>query len=330
MSFPVDTLKPHLGCAIIREIGVRLKIQYQTLYGRNRNEEFRVQHILGVGGFSLIYEVLNNKGISFAAKIVKSGNATEVSSIKHEASILSQVQGDNVIGLLYFHDGTVYDLPPYLILEHAEGSLNDIILRRCACCNHFTMTDLLNMFLQICRGMRLINQTVVHCDLNPKNILLIGDTLKIADFGVAEPLGQPAGKSEFSKHRHWEYVAPEYWEGGDDTPEMDIYCAGLIFYFAAALKYPYVFQRESDTNSESPFSLRRQGAASACKEAHTFQVAKNPLHWNAQISPNLSGLILKMIAKKPEDRFHSWDEIITILNQCAVENQTESQRTQVP
>ncbi len=60
---------------------------------------------------------------------------------------------------------------------------------------------------------------------------------------------------------------------------------------------------------------------SAYREAHATQVAENPSKWNAEISSDLSNLILKMISKKPDDRFHSWDEIITILNQCAAENQ---------
>ncbi len=104
---------------------------------------------------------------------------------------------------------------------------------------HFTMGELLDMFLQICSGMRLVNETVVHCDLNPSNILLIGNTLKIADFGVAEPIGQPPSKSEFREHRNWEYVAPEYWEGANSAVQMDIYCAGLVFYEAATLQYSY-------------------------------------------------------------------------------------------
>ncbi len=286
-----------------------MKIRYPILYGRTRNEEFAVQSTLGVGGFSYVYKVVNNRGTCFATKIVKSEDAKEISSIRHEGNILSQIQGDNIIGLFYFHDGTVYtDLPPYLILEYAEDDLNNIIGKRCSHSRHFTIPQLLDMFRQICYGIRLINQTAVHCDINPTNILMIGNNLKIADFGLTELVGQPTDKSEFREYRNWEYVAPEYWEGTDSTPEVDIYCAGLIFYYAATLQYPYVVSKEGDDES-------------ACKEAHISQAAKNPCDWNGEISSTLSSLILKMIAKKPQDRFHSWDKIIAILNECPITNQ---------
>jgi len=61
-------------------MGVRLTIQYPTLYGETRNKKFIGRSVLDTGGFSFIYEVLNNQGISFAAKIAKSGDATKVSS----------------------------------------------------------------------------------------------------------------------------------------------------------------------------------------------------------------------------------------------------------
>ncbi len=96
-------------------------IKYPTLYGKIHEEEFTVQGPWDSGGFSFIYEVLSSKSLRFAAKIVKSEDATNVSSIRHEGNILSQLQGDNIVRLIYFHDGTVYDdLPPYLILEWAE------------------------------------------------------------------------------------------------------------------------------------------------------------------------------------------------------------------
>lgn len=242
-----------------------------------------------------------------AAKIAEPHDETSISSIKHEGTILSQVQGDNIIRLIHFHDGTVYDdLPPYLILEWAEDSLENMINKRRA---YFPTELLLNMFLQISMGMRQVNQRFVHCDLNPSNILLVGNTLKIADFGVAEPIGQPPSESEFSQHRHLLYVAPEYWSEANNAVEMDIYCAGLIFYQAATLQQPYNIPSEEGDDQ------------SVYRYAHINQIPINPSKLNTRISPKLSDLILRMMAKKPEDRFHSWDEIITILNECVAANQ---------
>jgi serine/threonine protein kinase len=267
-------------------------------YGKTRKEEFRVTASVGRGGFAVIYEAIGPKFNPFAIKTVKSEDEVESSSIINEGRILEQIQCDNVLRLHYFHDGTFYDeLPPYLILEYARDHLLNMISRRSVYGGQFTKNELLNMFLQLSRAMLIISQKFVHHDINPANILVVGSTLKIADFGVSDPINTPLNESRFREYRRWDYVAPEFWTATNGTIEMDVYSMGLVFYEAATLNYAYHVSKEGDTKT-------------AHKHAHIFQVPKNPCEVNRQFHPDLSRMIMKMIAKDPQDRFHDWSEII--------------------
>jgi eukaryotic-like serine/threonine-protein kinase len=274
-------------------------IPYETFYGETPEDRFSVVGRLGVGGFSHVFNVVNNRWEQLAAKLPKDpADATAVSSIIHEGAILSQIQGENIIELVHFHNGKVYrDLPPYLILEYADPNLQTVIDLQWVRYGPFSLRQLLDMFLQISHGMRIVNQTHVHCDLRPSNIFLVGDRLKIADFGVAEEIGQSMHSSQFRRYRRWDYVAPEYWTGTNLGPEMDIYSAGLIFYSAATFNYPFDVSPEGEDEA-------------AYQDAHTTQAPKNLRNWNPQILPALADLILRMIEKNPEDRFHAWSHII--------------------
>jgi eukaryotic-like serine/threonine-protein kinase len=266
-------------------------------YGKTRNEKFRVTGSVGSGGFAVIYEAIGPKWNHFAMKTVKSHDEVEFSSIINEGRILEKIQCDNVLRLYYFHDGTFYDeLPPYLILEYAQDTLLNMIYKRYVYGGQFSTHQLLNIFLQLSRAMQIISQEFVHHDINPANVLVVGSTLKIADFGVSAPINTPMNESRFTEYRRWDYVAPEFWTATNGTMEMDVYSMGLVFYEAATLSYAYHVSKAGDTKT-------------AHKQAHVFQIPKNPCEVNRQLHPDLSRIIMKMITKDPQGRFHAWSEI---------------------
>ncbi len=272
-------------------------------YGKSPADTFRIISGPLTGGFAGIYEALDRNYHSFAIKTIQSKEDLEKESIVNEGLCLELVQCHNVIKLHYFHDGVCYsDLPPYLILEYAEGKLLTEIDKRIVYFGQFSMKDLMNIFLQLSCGMLTISgREVVHNDINPSNILLVGNsTFKIADFGVSERMGQPIHNPRLRHYRRWDYVAPEFSRADPSTIEMDIYSMGLVFYEIATLKYPYIISKQGD-------------AETAYRQAHNSQIPETPIELNPHLSEHLNSIIMRMIDKKPQNRFHSWQEILVEL-----------------
>jgi serine/threonine-protein kinase len=78
---------------------------------------------------------------------------------------------------------------------------------------------------------------VVHRDYKPENVLVTGEgQSKLADFGIAVPVGQGADTIVSGTPR---YMAPEQWTGAPVTPACDIYAATATFFECLTGKPPY-------------------------------------------------------------------------------------------
>src|SRR5207245_1487229 len=133
------------------------------------------------------------------------------------------------------------DRPPYLVMEYvAGGTLRNVIERHRTSATRFDVEELRAMYVEIAEGMAAVNARVVHRDLKPENVLVdaAGRTLKIADFGLAKLVDAATRSETFKGWGTRPYQAPEAFDGGPNTPAMDIYAAGVVFYELATLDLP--------------------------------------------------------------------------------------------
>ncbi len=159
-----------------------------VIYGAD-NSEYKVEDFLGRGSFGLVYRVRDAKGGFCAVKTLAApSNQLDVESFLNEGRLAVGIRHPNVIEYHYFHDGRQHEnLPIYILMEYAEGgSLQQSLKNAQAQGRPFTTDALVTMFKQLIAGMTAINDSLVHRDIKPGNILHRGELLKITVFSFGE------------------------------------------------------------------------------------------------------------------------------------------------
>lgn len=149
---------------------------------------------------------------------------------------------------------------------------------------------------EVCRAIEYVHaQGIIHGDLKPNNMLLAGDShVKLLDFGLSRPRGS---------HRRpltsgtLEYIAPEILLGEVSDHRADLYSLGVVLYQMAT--------------GELPFGDLEPGEL-VQKQVH--EMPQTPQALNPDVFPALSGVIMKLLAKDPMERFNSANEVIAALN----------------
>lgn len=271
------------------------------VYGQSKSDEYEIVEFINSGGFSIVYKIekYDTKEI-FALKTISTANLREkeVHALINEGKLAPTIKHQNVVDVTFFHDGLQYaELPPYIIMEYLPGTLTKVMDEKKESSEKFDNNELGAMFLQLSEGMKAINSKLIHRDIKPDNILLSKDTLKISDFGLSKVVGAATRTHTFKGVQDIRYKSPESWKLEENTIQMDVYSMGIVFYELATLESPYIVEHRGDVFE-------------AWKNAHFFQNPEIPKTKNTRLDNNLSQLIMRMIAKRPEERYSNWDEVI--------------------
>lgn len=130
--------------------------------------------------------------------------------------------------------------------------------------------------------------------------MLVGSTLKITDFGISKVVDERTRAQTFKGGQHIMYMAPEGWQFDTNTPKIDVYSVGIIFFEILTLQYPYdgIIQNKGDINE--------------WRRVHLFGTPPDVRTLRSEVSVGLAQLIARMMSKRPQDR-PGWNEILRIL-----------------
>ncbi|KAH0710927.1 hypothetical protein KY284_012354 [Solanum tuberosum] len=182
------------------------------------------------------YQVAKWNGTKVSVKILDKDSYKDPESInafKHELTLLEKVRHPNVV---QFVGAVTQNIPMMIVSEyHPRGDLGSYLQKK----GRISPSKALKYALDVARGMNYLHECkpdpIIHCNLNPKNILLDnGDHLKVAGFGLIKlskispdkaKLMQPEGFDRSSP-----YVAPEIYKDEIFDRNADIYSFGILLY----------------------------------------------------------------------------------------------------
>ncbi|AWV87815.1 serine/threonine-protein kinase [Bradymonas sediminis] len=305
-----DNSEPeYIEAATVEEFVHKTNISDQQVLDRVLlpGREFGPYRILGFvasGGMGEIYAATraNKDGVQsrpLALKVINpshSGDWRIAERFKREASISQAIRSPNVIRVYEYGDR---ENKPYLAMELLRGE--ELFERLCRV--HTISLDVLtDLALQILQGLGDIHRSgFIHRDIKPENIFIAKqpggrEVAKILDFGIAkrrdersDPLLSVVGQIYGTP----EYLAPEQANHPDVDPRADLYSVGVMLYEAATGSLPF--------NGDTSYSVIA---------AHQNEpIPAMP----SSIDPAFAEIVYRAMAKYPNDRFQSAQEMAQVL-----------------
>jgi len=271
--------------------------------GRVLDDRYRIIEMLGFGGMATVYEaehITIQKRV--AVKILNpdyAGDREIAGRFLQEARTASKLRHEHIIDITDFGDteGTVY-----FVMELLEGEdLSTTLLEN----GPLHYPRVIGFAKQICTALLAAHKIgVIHRDIKPANCFRVtrsgnSDFIKVLDFGIAKvasgerdaqttgtPLGTPG------------YMALELLKGESYDHRVDIYALGVLMYKLLTNKMPF-----PALNAYGTLARQLDGKPIPLRKAAP----------DRGIPERLEGLILRAIARDPDDRFQSAEALLDAL-----------------
>ena len=272
-----------------------------------RLDGFEVVELLHESRSSLLYKVRNLASSQhFVLKTLQPGLADDAESCQallNEEWLAKRVVSRYVVQVMPLTPEKRSRL--YYVMSWHDGAT---LQQRLDSGHHFSNTEVSRIGMEIMRGLGALHRlNIVHRDIKPANIHLGDDQrLRILDLGVAlsAGLGRIAGMQNPGTPS---FMAPELFEGEPATVSSDIYAAGVTLYHLLTRRYPY--------GEIEPFQHPRFGDPLA------------PTRYRPDIPRWLENIVLKAVARKPETRFETAEEMLLALEHGELKPILAPQRT---
>ena len=273
---------------------------------------YQLERPLGEGGMGQVWLALRADGLyhrRVALKLLRPGlgDAGLRTRFTRERQILARLGHAHIARLL--DAGVSSDGQPFLALDYVQGEPITQHAQKLG----LPTADRLRLFLQVCAAVSHAHANlVVHRDLKPSNILVTSaGEVCLLDFGIAKLLDEAdAGATEitgtgtraFTLH----YAAPEQLRHGAITTMTDVYSLGVVLYELLVGRKPYDPARSTDAAWEEAILEAdpvRPSQAALRQARETGMMA--PRRLARELSGDLDNILLKALAKAPDDRYVS-------------------------
>ncbi len=280
-----------------------------SLLGR-RLSRYRIVEKLGSGGMGVVYQAHDEiLGREVALKVLPPGLLQDAKSRKrfrNEAEALSKVRHPNVAVIYDFDSQDALD---FIVMELIPGiALDQKIVN-----GPLPEEEVLRLGLQLAEGLSAAHDRgVIHRDLKPGNLRLDhDDRLKILDFGLAKSSASEGNTETLTEPDAIQgtlpYMAPEQLLGEKADTRTDVYACGAVLYEMATGR-----------------RLFADGKKTRLVHAIVHKSPAPPRSLNGRISATLNRIILKCVAKEPDNRYPTASALADDLRRLAAGSPTVS------
>ncbi|MCG7204309.1 MULTISPECIES: protein kinase domain-containing protein [Streptomyces] len=268
----------------------------QGLVGDGR---YRLTHRLGRGGMAEVFAAEDVRlGRTVAVKLLRADlaedpvskarftrEAQSVAGLNHHAIVAVYDSGEDVVG---------GQSVPYIVMELVEGhTIRDLLINAEAPGPEQALTIVSGVLDALAYSHQ---HGIVHRDIKPANVIITQTgSVKVMDFGIARALhGASTTMTQTGMVMGTpQYLSPEQALGKAVDHRSDLYATGCLLYELLALRPPFI--------GETPLSVVYQ---------HVQDIPVPPSQTSEGAAPpELDGLVMRSLAKEPDDRFQTAEEM---------------------
>ena len=261
----------------------------QTLLGGR----YLVESELGRGGMATVFKGTDTVlGRPVAVKVLSpqySGDANFVTRFRREAQAAARLNHPNLVSV---YDTGTDDGTHFIVMEYVEAkTLADYL----AGGGRIMPERSIEIAEAVCDALSVAHEHgIIHRDIKPANIMITskGD-VKVTDFGIArvisgaDTLAQTAAVLGTAS-----YLSPEQAQSQPVDQRSDIYSLGVALYEMVTGRPPF--------SGDSPVMVASK---------HVLEQPTPPSKLNSDVSPELEAVIMKAMAKNPDNRYQDADEM---------------------
>jgi len=261
------------------------------------SDRYELGDILGFGGMSEVHlarDVRLHRDV--AVKVLRADLARDPSfylRFRREAQNAAALNHPSIVAVYDTGEAETPAGPlPYIVMEYVDGvTLRDIVHTE----GPLPPRRAIEIIADACQALNFSHQNgIIHRDVKPANIMIsTTNAVKVMDFGIARAIADSSSVTQTSAVIGTaQYLSPEQARGDPVDARSDVYSLGCVLYEILTGEPPFT--------GDSPVSVAYQ---------HVREDPIPPSERHEGISADLDAVVLKALAKNPENRYQTAAEM---------------------
>ena len=257
------------------------------------SDRYELTHLIARGGMAQVYRALDRQlERPVALKVLfpeLSVDRTFVERFRREAQAAANLSHPNIVPVFDWGED---DGSYFIVMEYIDGRPLSAVLRDP---QRIPPREIATIGAGVAAALAFAHRHgVVHRDVKPGNVIITPDgDVKVTDFGIARAMNTEESLTQTGAVMGTAaYFSPEQAEGKGVDSRSDIYSLGVVLYEMSVGRPPFT--------GDSPVAVASK---------HVRDVPVLPREANPSVPPALQAVIMKAMAKNPDDRYASAEEL---------------------